>query len=108
MTDDAKPDDTSVPPPTVVVVPPPLPPAPASPDSGLGAQDARVLDLAVGGALTMFLASSPQAAIAATAIIPAFGVIAVWLYGRWLKRKQNKTIMTLHSLLRDVTGGWIQ
>jgi len=54
-----------------------------------------VFGIAIGGALTMFLATSPQAAVAAAAIIPAFGVIAVWLYGIWDRRKTNKTLIEL-------------
>lgn len=72
-----------------------IPPPPASPNSGTGAQTARVFGIAIGGALTMFLATSPQAAVAAAAIIPAFGVIAVWLYGIWDRRKTNKTLIAL-------------
>lgn len=90
MTD--QPDAT--PPPT-----PPLPPPPPSENSGTGAQSARVLGIAVGGALTMFLATSPQAAVAAAAIIPAFGVIAVWAYGIWERRRTNKQLMKLHDWL---------
>lgn len=94
--------DTPPPAPPVQV---PLPPAPASTNDGVGAQSARVLGIALGGAAVAYFGVS---AIPAAAIIPAFGVLAVWAYGVWLKRKQNKTLIQLHSVLRDVTGGWIQ
>lgn len=83
----------------------PIPPPPASANDGVGAQSARVLGLALGGAAVALLGLGP---IPAAAIIPAFGVLAVWAYGVWLKRKQNRSLMQLHGVLRDITGGWIQ
>lgn len=102
MTD--TPDPAPAPPPAPV----PIPPPPAGENDGLSAQDARALGLALGGGLTMFLAQSPVAPVAAAAIIPAFGVIAVWLYGRHQRRKLNRERLTLHAVISDLTGGLIR
>ena len=79
----------------------------ASADLGVAVAQ-QLLGLALGGGLTMFLAQSPVAPVAAAAIIPAFGVIAVWLYGRHQRRKLNRERLTLHAVISDLTGGLIR
>lgn len=98
-------DDTPDPKPAPVQVTMPLPPPPTSANDGAGAQSARVLGIALGGALVAYFVQSP---IAAAAIIPAFGVIAVWAYGIWERRKSNREKITMHSLLSSLSGGLIQ
>lgn len=95
-------DDTPDPKPAPVQVTMPLPPPPTSANDGAGAQSARVLGIALGGALVAYFVQSP---IAAAAIIPAFGVIAVWAYGIWERRRNNRRAIWLHNLLSNFIGG---
>ena len=89
----------------VTETPPEIPPAPASPNDGMTAQSVRVLALAVGGLLMHAFAIGP---VPAAAIIPAFGVVAVWVYGLWERRKRNKQAIALRNLISDLTGGLIR
>lgn len=84
---------------------PPVPTPPASPNDGMTAQTVRVLGLAAGGFLVdRFLTSD----LARAAALPAFGVLAIWLYGLWERRKSNKDKITMHSLLSSLSGGLIR
>jgi hypothetical protein len=82
---------------------PPAPPA--SPTAGMGTQTLRVVLIAGGAVIADRFMHSETAIIAVMAGVTAAVTFGVGLWDRW---RSNVEKLTLHNIIRDLSGGVIQ